>query len=85
MNRISGVVDDRGKYIYITEEEMRKVADFIQKQGRVNMAALAKASNSLIDLNMVNVPGDGLTLEEDSENPENADSTATTATAPDST
>jgi hypothetical protein len=51
MGRITGVVDDRGKYIYITTEEMDKVTAFIKQQGRVTMAALAKASNSLINLN----------------------------------
>lgn len=51
MGRINGVVDDRGKYIYITAAEMGRVTEFIKKQGRVNMAALAKESNKLINLN----------------------------------
>ena len=51
MGRINGVVDDRGKYIYITAAEMGRVTEFIKQQGRVNMAALAKASNKLINLN----------------------------------
>ena len=53
MGRITGVVDDRGKYIYITAAEMEKVSQFIRHQGRVNMAALAKASNQCV---LVTVP-----------------------------
>ncbi|GAV60660.1 DDRGK domain-containing protein [Cephalotus follicularis] len=31
MGRISGVMDDRGKYIYISREEMQAVADYIKR------------------------------------------------------
>jgi hypothetical protein len=27
--KVSGVIDDRGKFIYISREEMEKVAEFI--------------------------------------------------------
>ena len=50
MGRITGVMDDRGKFIYISSEEMAAVADFIQKKGRVSIAELAKRSNELITL-----------------------------------
>uniref|UniRef100_A0A8C3S3B7 DDRGK domain containing 1 n=1 Tax=Chelydra serpentina TaxID=8475 RepID=A0A8C3S3B7_CHESE len=45
-----GVIDDRGKFIYITPEEMTAVAQFIKQRGRVSIAELAQASNSLINL-----------------------------------
>uniref|UniRef100_A0A6M2EER8 DDRGK domain-containing protein 1 n=1 Tax=Populus davidiana TaxID=266767 RepID=A0A6M2EER8_9ROSI len=50
MGRLSGVMDDRGKYIYISQEEMRAVADYIKRQGRVNISHLASKSNQFIDL-----------------------------------
>ncbi|KAK1308428.1 DDRGK domain-containing protein 1 [Acorus calamus] len=50
MGRLSGVMDDRGKYIYISPEEMRAVADYIQRQGRVSISHLASKSNQFIDL-----------------------------------
>ncbi|XP_026420091.1 DDRGK domain-containing protein 1-like [Papaver somniferum] len=50
MGRLSGVMDDRGKYIYIAEEEMRAVADYIRRQGRVSISHLASKSNQFIDL-----------------------------------
>ncbi|KAL5548267.1 hypothetical protein UlMin_003498 [Ulmus minor] len=50
MGRLSGVMDDRGKYIYISREEMQAVADFIKRQGRVNISHLASKSNQFIDL-----------------------------------
>lgn len=44
----TGVIDDRGKFIYITPEELAAVANFIRQRGRVSIAELAQASNSLI-------------------------------------
>uniref|UniRef100_A0A8C5QUM0 DDRGK domain-containing protein 1 n=1 Tax=Leptobrachium leishanense TaxID=445787 RepID=A0A8C5QUM0_9ANUR len=48
---ITGVIDDRGKFIYITVEEMTAVAQFIRQRGRVSISELAQASNKLINLN----------------------------------
>ncbi|KAE9456606.1 hypothetical protein C3L33_11611, partial [Rhododendron williamsianum] len=50
MGRLSGVMDDRGKYIYISLEEMQAVADYIKRQGRVSISHLASQSNQFIDL-----------------------------------
>ena len=50
IGRLSGVMDDRGKYIYISLEEMKAVADYIKHQGRVNISHLASMSNKFIDL-----------------------------------
>ncbi|KAL5802569.1 hypothetical protein ACOSQ4_030874 [Xanthoceras sorbifolium] len=50
MGRLSGVMDDRGKYIYISLEEMKAVADYIKHQGRVSISHLASKSNQFIDL-----------------------------------
>ena len=50
LGRLSGVMDDRGKYIYISEEEMKAVADYIKRQGRVSISHLASKSNQFIDL-----------------------------------
>ncbi|XVF34072.1 hypothetical protein REPUB_Repub18cG0025300 [Reevesia pubescens] len=50
MGRLSGVMDDRGKYIYISMEEMKPVADYIKRQGRVSISHLAIKSNQFIDL-----------------------------------
>merc|ERR1719163_2552512 len=45
MGRITGVMDDRGKFIYISEQEMAKVAEHINARGRIAIADLAKKSN----------------------------------------
>uniref|UniRef100_M8CWB7 DDRGK domain-containing protein 1 n=1 Tax=Aegilops tauschii TaxID=37682 RepID=M8CWB7_AEGTA len=50
MDRLSGVMDDRGKFIYISIEEMQAVADYIRKHGRVSISHLANNSNEFIDL-----------------------------------
>ncbi|KAM3832191.1 DDRGK domain-containing protein 1 [Vipera latastei] len=47
---LTGVIDDRGKFIYITPEEMTAVADFIRRRGRVSITELARESNSFINL-----------------------------------
>ncbi|XP_072353693.1 DDRGK domain-containing protein 1-like isoform X2 [Scyliorhinus torazame] len=48
---LTGVLDDRGKFIYITEDELAAVAQFIRQQGRISIVELAQASNTLINLN----------------------------------
>ena len=48
---MTGVVDDRGKFIYITQDELDAVARFIRQHGRVSIRDLAEASSRLINLN----------------------------------
>ena len=50
MGLLTGVMDDRGKFIYISEEELLKVKKFIEQRGRVSIVELAKHSNELISL-----------------------------------
>lgn len=50
MGRITGVMDDRGKFIYISEEELKAIAKFIKQRGRISIAELAECSNTLIKL-----------------------------------
>ncbi len=47
---LTGVIDDRGKFIYITMEELLGVAKFINQRGRVSVQELAEYSNKLIRL-----------------------------------
>nr|CAB3236880.1 DDRGK domain-containing protein 1 [Phallusia mammillata] len=47
---LTGVIDDRGKFIYISTEELKAVAEFVEQRGRVSITELAQASNSLINL-----------------------------------
>ena len=47
---LTGVLDDRGKFIYITMEELQSVAKFIKQRGRVSIQELAESSNRLIRL-----------------------------------
>lgn len=51
--RLSGVIDDRGKFIYISEEELTSIAKFIKQRGRVSIQELADSSNNLINLTPV--------------------------------
>eukprot|EP00092_Neocalanus_flemingeri_P025132 GFUD01027254.1.p1 GENE.GFUD01027254.1~~GFUD01027254.1.p1 ORF type:complete len:276 (-),score=146.33 GFUD01027254.1:60-887(-) len=47
---LTGVIDDRGKFIYISQVELEAVAKFIRQQGRVSITDLAMSSNQLITL-----------------------------------
>lgn len=47
---LTGVIDDRGKFIYVSQSEMEAVAKFIRQRGRVSIAELAENSNQLINL-----------------------------------
>ena len=48
--RLTGVIDDRGKFIYISENELENVAKFIKQRGRISISELAESSNNLINL-----------------------------------
>lgn len=50
MERVTGVTDDRGKFIYISPEELEAVAKFIKQRGRVTISELAESSNTLVNL-----------------------------------
>ncbi|XP_028174038.1 DDRGK domain-containing protein 1-like [Ostrinia furnacalis] len=52
---LTGVIDDRGKFIYISQKELEDVAKFIKQRGRVSITDLAESSNELINLNPVTV------------------------------
>ncbi|KAL8572694.1 hypothetical protein ACOMHN_049823 [Nucella lapillus] len=47
---LTGVIDDRGKFIYITMEELEAVAKYMRQHGRVSISELAESSNRLITL-----------------------------------
>lgn len=52
-------MDERGKFIFISPEEMAKVADYVKEKGRVSIAHLANKSNEFIDLTpKLDVQGD---------------------------
>jgi len=48
-----GVMDDRGKFIYIQRQELESVAKFIRQRGRVSLTQLVESSNCLINLTPV--------------------------------
>ncbi|GBG71433.1 hypothetical protein CBR_g8852 [Chara braunii] len=56
MGRITGVMDERGKFVYISPEEMKAVAEYVKSVGRVSIAELARKSNEFIDLVPKTVP-----------------------------
>ena len=49
--QLQGLMDDRGKFISITQSELEAVAKFIKQRGRVSITELAESSNELINLN----------------------------------
>lgn len=48
---LTGVIDDRGKFIYISKDELQSVAKFVRQRGRISITELAENSNNLINLN----------------------------------
>ena len=43
-----GIIDDRGKYIYITEKEMGLIEKMLTNRGRISKTDLIKECNRLI-------------------------------------
>lgn len=56
---LTGVMDDRGKFICISRDEMASVAQFITSRGRISIAELAAKSNTFIDLDTRKVEREG--------------------------
>lgn len=52
-----GVIDDRGKFIYISQSELESVAKFVKQRGRVSIVELVENSQRLINLNP-NIPNE---------------------------
>mmetsp|Transcript_22723 Transcript_22723/g.51898 ORF Transcript_22723/g.51898 Transcript_22723/m.51898 type:complete len:323 (-) Transcript_22723:42-1010(-) len=50
LGRLSGIFDDRGKYVYVSSEEMQNVAEWLQKKGRISRTDLVAACNRMIRL-----------------------------------
>jgi len=46
--RISGIVDDRGKYIYLTEKELASIERIFIQRGRISKVDLIKECNKII-------------------------------------
>jgi len=46
--RIAGIVDDRGKYIYMTEKELGAIEKIFMQRGRISKAELIKECNKII-------------------------------------
>lgn len=67
MGLLTGLMDDRGKFIYISEEELQKVKRFIELRGRVSISEIAKSSNELINLKPEVMNTDVITEEIDAE------------------
>lgn len=47
---LTGVIDDRGKFIYITPSELQEFAKFIRRRGRVSISELVENSHQLIKM-----------------------------------
>ena len=48
--RITGITDDRGTFIYVSREEMERVAAFIAEKGRVQITELTRESAEILGL-----------------------------------
>jgi DDRGK domain len=44
-----GVLDDRGRFFHITEEDMSALVDFCNRRGRVSLHDIVGEANRLID------------------------------------
>ena len=55
---LTGVLDDRGKFIYVSTDEMKDLAKFINRQGRISISELAESctTRNIISLESSEVP-----------------------------
>ena len=48
--RVTVLIDDRGKLVSITEEEMKKIVDVINEHGRISLSKLTALCSGIVDL-----------------------------------
>ena len=48
--KIKGIIDERGKYILITEEELQSIVKTMREKGRISKQTLVKEANRLVRL-----------------------------------
>jgi len=48
--RLTGVIDDRGKYIFIKREELEKIKNLIISKGRINRRDLILECSRIVSL-----------------------------------
>lgn len=53
MGRLQVLFDERGKIIYLTDEELDAVAKYVNEKGRVSIKELSRQSNKLINLDQM--------------------------------
>ena len=46
--RLTGITDDKGKYIHITNEEFDRIAAYLKTKGRINRVQLLQEANRII-------------------------------------
>jgi len=49
--KLSGIIDDRGKFIYITDDEFKAVLNLVKRRGRISRTDLVMECNRLIKMN----------------------------------
>ena len=62
MGYVTGVVDDRGKFIFISREELQAVSSYIRRKGRVRISTLAQERLSTRDFSPLPPSRGGHTL-----------------------
>mmetsp|Transcript_55361 Transcript_55361/g.127259 ORF Transcript_55361/g.127259 Transcript_55361/m.127259 type:complete len:133 (-) Transcript_55361:6-404(-) len=48
MKRLSGVFDDRGKFVVVTQEEQAALADAVRARGRVSLREVEKLCSQIV-------------------------------------
>jgi hypothetical protein len=60
---IQGVLDDRGKYIYVTDDEFKAISSFIRRKGRVTVQEIVGECNRVINHDDIKLTDDIKELE----------------------
>lgn len=50
MDRLTGVVDDRGKYIYLKKSELEGIKRFIKAEGKISRVELVNQCSKIVSI-----------------------------------
>lgn len=48
-DRLSGILDDRGRFIYISTSEQDRIVEMIEREGKISIADLVAGCNRIIN------------------------------------
>ena len=62
--RLTGIIDDKGRYVYLSMDELRTLAGLMKSRGRIGLRDFVLETNRLVDQAFQRIEAENLALGE---------------------